>query len=118
MNFYVLAKRDSDDLDTPVFDMGTSSNESAVAIFLRRQAAVDYLTEANWSSDHTVAAIEPTQTLKWLVHAQENGIDFVAIDPDRQKQVAGRDQPGLYLDDPLRVHADLLHQLQEVTESQ
>lgn len=62
MSVYVIAMKNREFLDTPVFHAGPSGNDEAVAVFNNRESAQQYIDEAGWS-DH------------------EDGTPFLAVNP-------------------------------------
>jgi len=91
MSVYVIAKKDCEFLDTPVFHAGPSGNEEAIAVFSNRESAQQYIDEAGWS-DHEVGELAPLQLLRWLVKAHEDGTAFLAVNPNRPGQLASKPQ--------------------------
>jgi Rad3-related DNA helicase len=113
MNLYVIAAKSTDEgsLDSPVFEVGRGTEESAVAVFLNAQVARAYIREAGWEKDQGVAQLEPADALKWLIRAHQDGVTHIAINPKRSAQLRGAPQDALLLSDPDRAHAELLSRL-------
>lgn len=111
MSFFVVATQNEDDelLDSPLFQ--SKDGTSAVAVFLSSESASTFIREAGWGKDEVAAELQPTQALKWLVHAHQQGVDHVAVDPSRDDQLAGKPQRALSLEDPYQAHAELLRHL-------
>lgn len=91
MSHCVIAKKNREFLDTPVFHAGPSGNEEAIAVFSNRESAQQYIDEAGWS-DHEVGELTPLQLLRWMVKAHEDGTAFLAVNPDRPGQLASKPQ--------------------------
>lgn len=108
MSAFVIAKKNSEFLDAPVFRAGADGGEEAVAIFTSRDAATKYIEEAGWAGDHEVGVLEPIQVLRWIVSAHEQGTGMVVVNPDRARQLGGEPQSVVYLDEPMGTFAELL----------
>jgi len=91
MSLCVIAKKNREFLDTPVFHAGPSGNEEAIAVFSNRESAQQYIDEAGWS-DHEVGELTPLQLLRWMVKAHEDGTAFLAVNPNRPGQLASKPQ--------------------------
>lgn len=107
MSIYVIAKKDCEFLDTPVFHAGPSGDEEAVAVFNNRVSAQAYLDEAGWS-DHEVGELTPLQLLRWIVKVHEGGTAFLAVNPVRPEQLAGKQQDVIMIEAKLSEMADSL----------
>ncbi len=107
MSVYVIAKKNSEFLDTPVFHAGPSGNEEAVAVFNNRESAQQYIVEAGWS-DQEVGELSPLQLLRWMVKAHEGGTALLTVNPSRSGQVAGKQQEVVVIEAKLSKIADLL----------
>ena len=92
MSAYVIAKRGAGFLDTPVFFAGPSGEEEAIAVFTTRSNAQRYIEEAGWSDEHDVGELDDSQLLQWTVKAHQQGTQYLAIDPDRKRQLTGKQQ--------------------------
>jgi len=95
---FVIAKKGSDILDTPVYHAGESGEEEAVAVFTSRQQAQQYLDHAGWSETDEIGELSPSDMLRWLVEAEQDGIRSVTVNPDRARHLAGDPQAALSLD--------------------
>ncbi len=94
---YVVAKKGSDFLDTPVFHAGESGDEETVALFTSRERAQHYLDRAGWEQTDEVGELSPGDLLEWLTDADKEGIRYVTVNPDRDRHLAGDPQPVLSL---------------------
>lgn len=107
MSVYVIAKKNCEFLDTPVFHAGPSGDEEAVAVFNSRESAQQYIDEAGWS-DHEVGELTPLQLLRWIVKVHEDGTAFLAVNPVRPEQLAGKQQDVITIEAKLSEIADSL----------
>jgi hypothetical protein len=90
---HVLARRDATPLETPVFCAGESGGEEAIAAFTDAALASAYLVAAGWSATHTPARLLASAFSEWLLAAQAEGVQYLAIDPERQAHERGQPQP-------------------------
>jgi hypothetical protein len=95
---YVIAKKGSDFLDTPVFHAGESGDQEAVAVFTARELAQHYLDRAGWNETDEVGVLSPDDLLRWLVEAEREDISYATVNPDRARHLAGVAQGVLSLD--------------------
>lgn len=107
MSVYVIAKKDCEFLDTPVFHAGPSGEEEAIAVFSSPKAAQAYLDEAAWP-DHEVGELSPLQVLRWMLKAHEGGTALLTVNPSRSGQVAGKQQEVVLIEAKLSKIANLL----------
>lgn len=105
---FVVARKGADFLDTPVFHAGESGDEEAVAIFTTREAARRYIEQAGWAETDEVSELTPSDLAHWLGEARGDGVRLAAIDPDRERQLAGEPQQVLFLTGPAQELADVL----------
>jgi len=105
---FVIAKKCMDFLGTPVFHAGESGEEEAVALFTNRQQAEQYLVHAGWSETDEIGELSPSDLLRWLVEAEQDGVRYVAVNANRDRHLAGDPQPVLSLDDLGEESADRL----------
>ena len=105
---FVIAKKDMDFLDTPVFHAGESGEEEAVVLFTNRQQAERYLDRAGWAKTDEIGELSPSDLLQWLAEAERDGVKYVAVNPDRDRHLAGDPQPILSLVDLGEESADRL----------
>lgn len=90
---FLIADKNSDDLNTPVFRAGPNGREEAVIAFTGSKAAKKYIEQLGWERDHTVAEVAGADFVAWLVQALEKGIRFLAVDPEPDGgQEAGRER--------------------------
>ena len=108
MSAFVIAHKESEELDTPVFYAGPTSEHEAIAIFTNREAAQHYVETAEWEVSYRVGELQPIQILKWFETAHEDGVDMVAVNPDRKKQLFGERQRMIPLVQPRDAFASLL----------
>jgi hypothetical protein len=106
---YVIAKKGSDFLDTPVFHAGESGDQEAVAVFTARELAQHYLDRAGWNETDEVGVLSPDDLLRWLVEAEREDISYATVNPDRARHLAGVAQGVLSLDALAEESADSLY---------
>jgi hypothetical protein len=95
---FVIAKKGLDFLDTPVFHAGDSGDEEALALFTDRQRAQQYLDRAAWGETDEIGELTSDGLLQWLLEANREGIQYVTINPDRERHLAGEPQSVLVLE--------------------
>lgn len=105
---FVIAKKNCEYLETPVFHAGPQGKEEAVAVFTSRKLVEQYIADANWSDEYEVGELEPIQMVHWLVTANGQGTEMLVVDPDRDEQLGGERQNVIFLGDPLTAFADSL----------
>jgi hypothetical protein len=98
---YVIARKGPDELDSPVFHAGDAGDEEAVAAFTTREAAQRYIDRAGWGAANEVGVLTPTDFLRWLLVAADQGVDWLVVDPDRDRHLAGEPQPVLGITEEL-----------------
>lgn len=108
MNAFVIAKKNSEFLDTPVFRAGASGDEEAIAVFTTRDLAAKYIDETDWPDEYEVGELKPIQLVRWLAVASEEGTEMVVVNPDRSEHLEGTKQRVMYLDEPFDAFANLL----------
>jgi hypothetical protein len=108
MTAFVIAKKNSEFLDTPVFRAGADGREEAIAVFTSRETAEKYITDAGWTAEQEVGELQPIQLLRWIVTAYDQGTQMVVVDPTRARHLAGEPQSVVYLDEPMGTFAELL----------
>lgn len=111
---FVIAKRGTEMLDTPVFRAGESGDEEAVALFTGREQAQKYLDDAGWSSADEVGELSADDLLRWLMEAGRDGVRHAAVNPDRDGHLTGHTQAVLLIDSLNEESAESL--LRRVTE--
>lgn len=89
---YVIAREGSEELDSPVFHAGDAGNEEAVAVFTTRQAAQRYIDRAGWGETNKVGVLVPPDFLRWLLVASGQGVEWLVVNPDRDRHLAGEPQ--------------------------
>ena len=80
MSIYVIAKKDSELLETIVF---AAEGGDAVAVFSDTSQAETYIEDADWSDSYTVATLSKIDFLEWLIKCHRNGVAFMATNPTR-----------------------------------
>ena len=108
MSAYVIARRGSEFLDTPVFCAGSSGKEEAVAAFADRVAAQRYIDDASWGSEYEVGELDHLQLLHWLVTAHTQGTHYLVVNPDRRRHLAGSEQEIMVIEERLAEFAESL----------
>ena len=89
MAAYLISRTTSEVLDTTVFSAGPKDNEEAVLVFTSAKDAQQYIDDAGWQDDHTVATVESIPFLKWLMKAYDEGVQHLAVDPKYVDQASG-----------------------------
>jgi ribosome-associated translation inhibitor RaiA len=89
---YVIARKGSDELDSPVFHAGDAGDEEAVAVFTTREATQQYIDRAGWGEANEVGVLTPTDLLRWLLVAADQGVHWLVVDPDWDRHLAGEPQ--------------------------
>ena len=89
MTAYILTRTQSEELDTVIFAAGPNDRDEAVAVFTDLANAEQYLVEANWSPEYTVATLESIPFLRWMLQLHDNGVSYLAIDPTFADQQSG-----------------------------
>lgn len=107
---YVIAKKGEEQLDSPVFQAGESGEDEAVLLFTSAELAQRYVDEAGWGDEQEVGELEAVDVLRWLVRALEEGTDCVVVNPNREAQLAGHEQPVLGLQAQFEELAEQLEQ--------
>jgi hypothetical protein len=105
---YVIARKGSDELDSPVFHAGDAGDEEAVAVFTTREATQRYIDRAAWGSANEVGVLTPTDLLRWLLVAADQGVHWLVVDPDRDRHLAGEPQTVLGITEELTEFAGSL----------
>jgi len=106
---FVIVKKGAILLDTPVFRAGEMSDEEAVAIFTGRDLAQHYLDQAAWTETDEIGELSPGDLHRWLLEAEREGVQYAAINPDRERHLAGDPQVVLSLDALGEESVDSLH---------
>ncbi len=86
MAAYVLANKNTEELETTVF---SSEAGDAVAVFTDQKNAQEYLDDADWNDSMTVAHLNAIQLMEWLIHCHRNGVRLMLTDPRRSEQESG-----------------------------
>lgn len=89
MTAYLICHSNVESLDTVVFSAGPSGREEAVALFTDPKSAEQYIAEAGWSGEYTVATVDPIPLLRWLLKAYDDGVQHIVVDPKYSQQQAG-----------------------------
>jgi hypothetical protein len=90
MAAYLICRKERQDLETMVFSAGPNSSEEAVLLFTNPDAAQQFIDEAGWSAEWTVATVDAIPLLHWFLKAHEDGIQHVAVDPLWNDHAAGK----------------------------
>ena len=64
---YVISKRGSEFLDTPVFQAGLSEKQEAIAVFTSEEAAVNYFNDVAWTEQNQVGTLTELQLVRWVL---------------------------------------------------
>jgi hypothetical protein len=99
-DLFVVAEKGTPALNTPVFSMADGSD--AVAVFLTASSAQQYIDDAAWAETDTVAQLTPSAVIEWLVQAKRDGVETVAIGPNRESQENREPLPTVQIDEVLR----------------
>ena len=90
MPAYLISRANVEALDTVIFSAGPNDKEEAVAVFTDPEAAEEYMQEAGWADEYTVATVEPIPFLRWLIQVYDEGVQHIAVDPKFSEQQAGQ----------------------------
>ncbi len=88
MSAYLIAHKNTDDLDTIVFD--GEAGQEIVAVFSDPKKAEKYINDAGWNDTYTVATLDAIAFMEWLIKCHRSGIEIMMTDPDRDEQESGR----------------------------
>lgn len=105
---YVIARKGADELDSPVFHAGDAGVEEAIAIFTTREATQRYIDQAGWAAANEVGMLPPTDLLRWLLTAADQGVHWLVVNPDRAHHLAGTPQTVLGITEELGEIARIL----------
>jgi hypothetical protein len=108
MAAYLIVYKDCDDWDLPVFYAGDGDREEAIAVFTGCPRAAKYLRDAGLQEDHEVCEVSAIELFEMMVKAHEEGVGYVAVNPNRKQQLAGRPQPVIALERQLTRFAERL----------
>lgn len=108
MPAYVIAGKEEELLDTPVFYAGDSNAEEAIAVFTRQDAAAQYIEDAGWNAGHQVGELTAIDLLRWIVKAHDEGTQYLAVNPVYHCQVAGEKQQAIVIEAKLAGFAEAL----------
>ena len=118
MNVYVIARKSSEYLDTPVFRAGEHGREEAIAVFASREAALSYIVDAGWSDNYEVGELRPMQLVRWLATAHQDGTNMMVVDPERGEQMDDVPQRVVHLEETFRIFSETLcEKIQEQSRS-
>lgn len=98
---YVIARTGSDELDSPVFHAGDAGDEEAIVVFTTREATQRYIDRAGWGEANEVSLLTPTDLLRWLLAAADEGIHWLVVNPDRDRHLGGEPQSVLGITEEL-----------------
>lgn len=110
MAMYVLSKRGGEFLETPVYRAGENGQEEAVGVFTDRARAEQYLQDAGWQDSDEVAELSDLQVLRWMLQAHQEGAEYLVVNPNREAQMEGTEQPVIQLGEQLESAAASLRQ--------
>lgn len=108
MTVYVIARKNEDFLDSPVFHAGEDNQQEAIAVFTSEANARTYIDDAGWGDEFRVSELRPIQMLRWFAMAHEDGCDLAAIDPSHNPGTDGGLQQTVDLREPLAAFAETL----------
>ena len=97
--YYVLADGGIPELSSPVFGAGSGGGEEAVAVFTSKAAAEKYITASGWEGSEVTAELQPVPLLRWLLNLDAEGVEYLAVDPDRESHKKGEKQSVLGIDE-------------------
>ena len=108
MSVFVIAERDTDLLDTPVFYAGEGGNEEAVAVFTSRNRASQFAKNAGWNGDQCCAELTAIDLLCFVVEAHKEGTQYLAVNPIRREHFTEEDQPVVFIEQLMATFAEIL----------
>jgi hypothetical protein len=106
----VIARKGSDELDSPVFHAGDAGDEEAIAAFTTREATQRYIDRAGWGESNEIGVLTPPDLLRWLLVAADQGVRWLVVNPDRDRHLAGEPQVVLGITEELAGFARSLMQ--------
>lgn len=115
MSVFVIAERDTELLDTPVFYAGEGGKEEAIAVFTSRNRVSQFIENAGWNGDQLCTELTAIDLLQLVVEAHKEGTQYLAVNPVRQENFAVEDQPVVIIE---RLMADFAEDLTEVVSEQ
>lgn len=89
MAAYLISRANVKALDTIIFSAGPNEKEEAVAVFTDPRSAEEYMKEAGWAGEYTVATVEPIPFLRWVLQVHDEGVQHLVIDPKFSDQKDG-----------------------------
>ena len=99
MSIYVLAERNESELSSPIFRAGPDETEESAAVFTTQDQAESYIRQAGWTTTETVAELNPESLLHWVLNLRSDGVQYLAVNPNRREQEASRQQAVLSIVD-------------------
>ena len=86
MATYVISKKDTEQLETIVFD---AEGGEAVFVFTDPKHAQAYIDDADWSGEFTVATLDAISFMEWLIKCYRDGVCCMATNPVRAEHESG-----------------------------
>lgn len=108
MPSFVIASKRSEMIESPVFYAGEDGTEEAVLVFTDRRRAEKYVEAAGWSTDYEVRDLSSVELLQWIMHAYQQGTQYVSINPKRSTHTSGDPQSVIVIEEHLARYAEQL----------
>lgn len=108
MAAYMIVQKEGEDWDVPIFHAGGKNRDEAITVFTGRTRAAQYLHDAGLEEDHQVCEVSAIELLEIMVTAHDEGVAYVAVNPNREQQLAGERQPVIVLERQLTRYAERL----------
>ena len=99
MSTFVIAERCESDLCSPIFRAGCDESEESAALFTTRTLAETYVRHAGWMETNTVAELDAEDLLHWVLSLKSDGVQYLAVNPDRREHEERLQQMVLTIDD-------------------
>lgn len=87
MNAYVIARKESEDLETFIFD---SPGGDTVFVFTTESEAKTYIDAADLHREFTIAEIAAEDFAEWMVRCKHNGVNLIGINPSHDDIAHGK----------------------------
>ncbi|REJ92585.1 MAG: hypothetical protein DWQ34_12645 [Planctomycetota bacterium] len=92
MSVYIITARDEAELSSPIFAAGDVNPDESAAAFTTQLKAEEYLEAAGWRKTDVVVELDSESMLDWIAALRSDGVESIAVDPDRRAQESGARQ--------------------------
>lgn len=87
MSAFLISKRNSEQIDTPVF-ADADANEELVLVFTDPSRADDFIRQSN-TINHQVIELDDISFMEWLIQCHRTGVKSMVTDPTWPEMNAG-----------------------------